>query len=293
MKNRDPCENRHYRLRQHQCRLPEDNEILPGTGVRGGGGPGLGARPQESDEYGIAKAVSVEALLADPAIEIIVNLTTPQAHASVAMAALEAGKSVYNEKPLTVTVAEGRRLVETAEARGLRLGCAPGTFLGGGLQTCRKIIDDGTLGTPVAATAFMMGRGHEHWHPDPEFYYKVGGGPMMDMGPYYLTALRNLLGPIRKVNGMAAITIPERTIGSEARRGQKIQVETPDHVAGNLEFAGGAIGTIITSFAVMHAEYPPIRVFGTEGTLSVPDPNSLRVLSSCGSARRRSGRRCR
>lgn len=234
------------------------------------------ARAQaRAQEYGVPQASSVQELLADPSVEIVVNLTTPQSHAEIALAAINAGKHVYNEKPLTVTVAEGKLVVSHAKARGVRVGCAPGTFLGGGLQTCRKLIDAGAIGEPLVATAFMMGRGHESWHPDPEFYYKVGGGPMMDMGPYYLTALRSLLGGFRRVSGSSAIAIPQRVIGSEPKRGQTISVETPDHVAGTIDFASGVVGTIITSFAVMHAQYPPIQIFGSEGTLSVPDPNSL------------------
>jgi predicted dehydrogenase len=229
-----------------------------------------------AEEFGAPTACLPDELLANDAVEIVVNLTTPQAHASVALAAIAAGKHVFNEKPLTVTRSEARQVLEAAEAKNVRVGCAPGTFLGAGLQTCRKLIDDGAIGAPLVATAYMMGHGHESWHPDPEFYYMAGGGPMMDMGPYYLTALIQMLGPIRRVSGSAGILIPERTIGSEKKRGQKIAVETPDHVAGTIDFAGGAIGTIITSFAVWHAQnFSPITIFGTEGTLAVPDPNSL------------------
>ena len=160
-----------------------------------------------------------------------------------------------------------------ARARGVRIGCAPDTFLGAGIQTCRKLIDDGWIGEPVAASAFMMCHGHESWHPDPEFYYKVGGGPMFDMGPYYLTALVALLGPVRRVTGATRITFPERLITSEPRHGTVIKVDVPTHVAGVLEFASGAIATIVTSFDVWHAELPRIEVYGAEGTLSVPDPN--------------------
>ena len=230
----------------------------------------------KADEYGVPRACAPDELLDDADVQIVVNLTTPQAHASVALAAVRAGKHVYNEKPLTVSRAEGREVLAEANGIGMRVGCAPGTFLGPGLQTCRKLIDEGAIGEPVAATAYMMGHGHESWHPDPEFYYQIGGGPMMDMGPYYLTALINLLGPIRRVQGSAGILVGERTIGSEKKRGQKITVETPDHITGTLDFESGAIGTIITSFAVWHAQnFSPITVFGTEGTLAVPDPNSL------------------
>jgi predicted dehydrogenase len=226
-------------------------------------------------EYGVPKACGVAELLADPAIEIVLNLTIPNAHAEIALAALEAGKSVYNEKPLAIGRADGQRLLALAAAKGLRVGCAPDTFLGGGIQTCRKLIDDGAIGQPVAAVAFMVNHGPEHWHPDPDFYYQVGAGPMFDMGPYYLTALVNLIGPVRRVTGSARITTPERTITSEPKYGTTIRVNTPTHVAGLLDFASGAVGTIITSFDVWGANLPRIEIYGTEGTLSVPDPNTF------------------
>ncbi len=227
-----------------------------------------------AQEFGV-EARSVEGILADPEIEVVLNLTIPKAHAEVALQALEAGKSAYNEKPLAITREDGRRMLELARANGVRVGCAPDTFLGAGIQTCRKLIDDGWIGEPVAATAFMTCHGHESWHPDPEFYYKVGGGPMFDMGPYYLTALVSLLGPVRRVTGEARITFPERVITSRPKYGTVIKVDVPTHVAGVLEFASGAIGTIITSFDVWHAELPRIEVYGSEGTLSVPDPNGF------------------
>jgi predicted dehydrogenase len=236
----------------------------------------------KAEQYQISKACTVKELLADPEIEIVVNLTVPKAHFEVSLAALEAGKSVHSEKPLAVTREEGRRLLEVARARGLRVGCAPDTFLGGGLQTCRKLIDDGWIGEPVAATAFMTCHGHESWHPDPEFYYEVGGGPMFDMGPYYLTALVNLIGPVRRVTGSARVTFPERTITSQPKFGKRIRVETPTHIAGVMDFANpadarlrGAVGTIITSFDVWVAQLPRIEIYGTEGSLSVPDPNGF------------------
>ncbi|MBN2449104.1 MAG: Gfo/Idh/MocA family oxidoreductase, partial [Lentisphaeria bacterium] len=190
-------------------------------------------------------------------------------------AALDAGKHVYGEKPLTVTRAEGRELLQTAAAKGLLAGSAPDTFLGGGIQTCRKLIDDGWIGEPVAATAFMLCHGHESWHPDPEFYYEVGGGPMFDMGPYYLTALVNLLGPVRRVTGSTRISFPERLISSEKKRGKRVKVEVPTHVAGVMDFASGAVGTIITSFDVWGHVLPFIEVHGSIGSLLVPNPNSF------------------
>lgn len=231
-------------------------------------------RAQErATEYGVPRACTTDELLADPEIDIVVNLTTPDAHGEVGLLAIEAGKSVHNEKPLALTRDEGRQLLEAASARGVRIGCAPDTFLGGGLQTCRKLIDDGAIGEPVGATAFMLCPGHESWHPSPAFYYQLGGGPMFDMGPYYLTALISMLGPVKRVTGSARITFPERTITSQPLYGTVVEVETPTHVAGILEFASGAVGTILTSFDVQASALPPIEIYGSEGTLAVPDPN--------------------
>ena len=226
-------------------------------------------------EYGIPRACTVKELLSDPEIEIVINLTIPVAHAEVNMAALEAGKNVHVEKPLAITREDGRKMLALAKAKGLLVGCAPDTFMGGGIQTCRKLIDDGWIGRPVAATAFMTCHGHESWHPDPEFYYKVGGGPMFDMGPYYLTALVNLIGPVTRVTGSAKVTFPERTITSAPKYGKKVSVDTPTHIAGVMDFENGAVGTIITSFDVWHANLPRIEIFGTEGSMSVPDPNGF------------------
>jgi predicted dehydrogenase len=225
-------------------------------------------------EYGVP-AVNVESLLADPTIEAVLNLTTPDAHAPIAQAALQAGKGVYNEKPLAIALEDGARLVETAQTAGLRLGAAPDTFLGGGLQTCRHLLDDGAIGQPVAATAFMLNHGHEGWHPNPDFYYQRGGGPLFDMGPYYLTALISLLGPVRRVTGSARKSFPERTIRSQPRAGERITVEVPTHLAAVLDFASGAIATLVTSFDVWAAEVPRLEIYGSEGSLSLPDPNTF------------------
>ncbi len=228
-----------------------------------------------AEEFNIPRVLSPEALLADPDIELVVNLTVPKAHGTVAIAALEAGKSAYNEKPFALTREEGQRMNALAKEKSLRVGGAPDTFLGAGIQTCRNLIDDGAIGEPVAATAFMMCRGHESWHPSPEFYYEAGGGPMFDMGPYYLTALAFLLGPVTRVQGSARITFPTRTITSQPKHGKVVPVEVPTHVAGVMDYANGAIGTIIQSFDTLAAPFPPITLFGSAGTLSVPDPNGF------------------
>jgi predicted dehydrogenase len=230
-----------------------------------------------AEKYG-GQACSVEQLLADPSIEIVLNLTIPKAHLSVGLQAIEAGKHVYVEKPLGVNRGEGEQVLAAAKRKNLRIGCAPDTFMGAGLQTARKVIDDGVIGRPVAFTAFMMGPGHERWHPSPEFYYEVGGGPMFDMGPYYLTALLNLFGPVKRITGLASIAIPERTITSKPKLGQKITVKTPDHISGSIEFENGVMGSIITSFATYFPSFDnkqPITVFGTGGTVRVPDPNQF------------------
>ena len=226
-------------------------------------------------KYGVAYGATVEDVLRDPAVALIVNLTTPDAHAAVALAALSAGKHVYNEKPLALDLLEAQQMLELAAAKGLRIGCAPDTFMGGGLQTCRQLIDDGAIGTPVAATAFMTCAGHESWHPNPSFYYQPGAGPLFDMGPYYLTALVNLLGPIERVSGMARASFAERTITSQPLSGQMIQVNTPTHISALLEFVSGAQATIITSFDVQAAHLPHLEIHGSLGSLSLPDPNTF------------------
>lgn len=228
-----------------------------------------------ASKYGIPRACTVEQLLAMDEVEIVLDLTVPKAHAQVGQAALAAGKHVYSEKPLAVVREDARKTLDLATEKGLRVGCAPDTFLGAGIQTCRGLIDAGVIGEPVAAQAFMLCPGHESWHPAPEFYYETGGGPMLDMGPYYLTALINLLGPVRRVTGSTRASFATRTITSEPKKGKVVQVETPTHISGTLDFESGAIGTITTSFDVHGYPLPSIIVFGAEGTLEVPDPNTF------------------
>jgi predicted dehydrogenase len=218
-------------------------------------------------------AVGIDALLADPTIEIVLNLTTPQAHVPVGLDALRHGKHVHCEKPLATTTAEGQRLLDAATQAGLRVGVAPDTFLGGAHQTARRLIDEGTIGEVLSGTAFMMNHGHEHWHPDPAFYYRPGGGPMFDMGPYYLTNLVNLLGPVARVTAFATAGFDRRTISSEKLRGEVIDVEVPTHVSGLMRFNNGAVISIVTSFDVWQHRHGNMELYGTKGGMVVPDPN--------------------
>ncbi len=229
----------------------------------------------KATEYGIPKVLTVDQLLSDPAIDIVLNLTIPAAHAEIDERAIAGGKHAYSEKPFGLTREQGQGVVAAARKRNLRVGCAPDTVLGGGTQTCRALIDQGAIGKPIAFIANMLCAGHESWHPSPEFYYQKGGGPMFDMGPYYLHSLITLLGPVRRVTGSTRITHATRTITSQPKSGAIVQVEVPTHVIGVLEFASGPIGTITTSFDVRSSQAPCIEVIGTEGTIAVPDPNSF------------------
>ncbi|MCH6259048.1 Gfo/Idh/MocA family oxidoreductase [Puniceicoccaceae bacterium K14] len=232
-------------------------------------------------------AVSVDELLADPEIEIVINLTTPLAHTEINLKALAAGKNVYCEKPFAVTRDEAKKVLKLANEKGLRVGSAPDTFLGGGLQTCRKAIDDGLIGRPVAGTAIMMCHGHEHWHPNPGFYYLEGGGPLFDMGPYYLTALVHLLGPIKSVTAMCGRSFDDRIASSKRGEERVFPVEVDTHTAGILEFCNGAIVTVVMSFDVWRHSNQPIEIHGTKGSMKVPDPNMFNgeiLLSKAGGA---------
>jgi predicted dehydrogenase len=226
-------------------------------------------------EYHIRHFKNTAEILESGDVDIILNITQPLKHYEVAMAAIKAGKHVYNEKPLCVNREEAEEALAAAAKKNVRIGGAPDTFLGAGIQTCRKLIDDGWIGRPVAASAFIMNHGHEHWHPDPEFYYKKGAGPMFDMGPYYLTCLVNLMGPVVRVSGSAQTGQKERVIVSEPRRGEVIKVDVPTHIAGVLDFENGAVGTIVASFDVYSHTLPFVEIYGTEGTLRVPDPNTF------------------
>ncbi len=227
-----------------------------------------------AEKVGI-RAQSVEELINDPEIDIILNLTIPAAHAAVSIAALNAGKHVYTEKPLATSLEDGQRILEVAKEKGLLVGCAPDTVLGGGIQTCRKLIDEGAIGTPVGATAFMGSSGPEKWHPNPFFFFEEGAGPMLDMGPYYLSTLVTLLGPIERIAGAARISFTERVAGHPTLKGQKFGVTTPTYFSGVAEFTAGPIGTVTMTFDVWDHRMPRIEIYGSQGTLSVPDPNNF------------------
>lgn len=222
-----------------------------------------------------AVAVSLEELVTRDDVDVVLNLTVPQAHQQIAMAAIEAGKGVYTEKPFTATVAEGQQVVDAAREAGVVVGGAPDTVLGTGVQTARAAVDAGRIGTPMSATATMINSGHEAWHPNPDFYYQPGGGPLLDMGPYYITSLMTLLGPVSQVVGAGTALRDERIILSGPRAGEHIPVNTPSHVTGVLIHASGAVSTLVMSFDGVATHAAPIEVQGTEGALAVPDPNNF------------------
>jgi predicted dehydrogenase len=228
-----------------------------------------------ADQNAGIRAVSPDELYKADDIEIVVNLTIPAAHAPVHQAAMEAGKHVYGEKPLAVDRAAAKPLLDYAIVNNLRIGCAPDTVLGTGTQTARTVIDRGDIGVPHAAFAAFTTPGHELWHPAPEFYYQPGGGPVLDMGPYYVTSLITLLGPVRRVTARAGQSKQERKIHTGPRAGTTFPVEVPTHVTGVLEHESGALTTVLMSFDVWAARLPRIEVHGTEGSLSVPDPNGF------------------
>ncbi|WP_129336720.1 Gfo/Idh/MocA family protein [Cellulomonas endophytica] len=222
-----------------------------------------------------ARALTVEALLDDDEVDTVLDLTTPGAHAEVALACAAHGKAHYGEKPLAATLEDARRVVAAAAAGGTGLGCAPDTVLGTGVQTARAAVDAGAIGRPTSAVATWISPGHEAWHPNPDFYYRHGGGPLLDMGPYYLTSLVHLLGPVASVTGVAAGLRASRTIASGPRAGESVPVEVATHVAGTLLHVGGAVSTVTMSFDGAGTRARPIEVHGEEGSLAVPDPNTF------------------
>ncbi|MFA6715593.1 MAG: Gfo/Idh/MocA family oxidoreductase [Victivallaceae bacterium] len=234
------------------------------------------AAKAKAEEYGI-RALTVDELLADPGIKMVINLTIPKAHAEIAIRTLEAGKHTYAEKPLAVSTEEAEKVLELAKAKNLRVGCAPDTFLGGGQQTARKLIEDGWIGKPLSGTAIIMGCGPErYYHKAPAFFYEFGGGPMFDLGVYYLTALINLLGPAKGVSAMVSKGFEYRVTGPQGINPyEKLPVEVPTHYSGTIEFQNGALITLLSSFDVWTHQHKPIEIYGTHGSLEVPNPNTF------------------
>jgi predicted dehydrogenase len=223
-------------------------------------------------EFGL-KAQTVSELLANPDIDIVVNLTVPAAHFAVSRSILEAGKHVYTEKPLALSFADARELVRLAKKKGLHVAGAPDTFLGGAHQQARKAIDDGLIGKVTSGTAHMMGYGMEHWHPNPDFYYQPGAGPVLDMGPYYVTNLINLVGPVKRVAALSGTARRQRVISSAPRKGERIMVKTPTTYHALLLFANGATITLAASWDVYAHRHQNMELYGTTGAIFVPDPN--------------------
>ena len=231
------------------------------------------AAKARAEEFGV-RAETVDGLLAASDIDIIVNLTIPAAHFEVSKRVLEAGKHVYSEKPFVLTLEEGAELLSLAASKGLRVGSAPDTFMGGAHQTARRVIDAGEVGSILSGTTHVMSHGMEHWHPNPDFFFLPGGGPMLDLGPYYVTNLIQLLGPVKRVGALTSMATPTRTISTPGPRvGEEVPVKTPTNIHALLEFHSGATITLSTSWDVWAHRHGNMELYGTEGTLFVPDPN--------------------
>lgn len=246
---------------------------LPSVNLRAVADLDLGRAEAVAASQDGVRALTVDDLLADPGIDTVLNLTIPAAHAEVALRAIAAGKHVYGEKPLAMTTDEARLVLDAAQKAGVRVGCAPDTVLGTGIQTARHAIDNGLIGRPVSATATMVTPGHERWHPNPDFYYVPGGGPLLDMGPYYVTALVTLLGPVASVIGAASHTRAERTIGGGPRAGRTVPVSIDTHVTGVLVHESGALSTLVMSFDAVQTRSSNIEIHGEQASMTVPDPN--------------------
>ncbi len=246
--------------------------LFKGLEVRAVADMNMDAAKARAEEFGTT-AQSVEDLLANKAVDVVINLTVPDAHFAVTKRALEAGKHVYSEKPLVLTLADGLALRDLARAKGLAVGCAPDTFLGGAHQLVRALVDEGRIGTITAGGAAFMNHGMEHWHPNPDFFYLPGGGPILDMGPYYIANMINVIGPVKRVAALTSAAHAERTISSEPRKGQTVPVKTPTNIHALLEFQNGATVTLSTSWDIWNHRRGHIELYGTEGTIYVPDPN--------------------
>lgn len=228
---------------------------------------------RKAEQYNIPEVCSPQEIFDNPDIDCVLNLTIPAAHAEISLKALESGKHVYSEKPFATSIEDGKKILTLAQSKGLYVGNAPDTFLGGRMQTCRRFIEEGLIGRPTGVSAFACTHGVERHHPNPDFYYKEGGGPLLDLGPYYLTAMVSLLGPVKRGCGIAKRTFDERMIESQPRHGEMMNVEVDTHVCGMLEFDSGVVGTLMMSFDVWDSQLPRMEVYGELGTLCIPDPD--------------------
>jgi predicted dehydrogenase len=246
--------------------------LFKGLEVRAVADVNMEAAKARAEEYDV-KAQGVDDLLANRDVDVVINLTIPDAHFPVTRRILEAGKHAYSEKPLVLSLADGVTLRDLAKAKGLAVGCAPDTFLGGAHQQARAVLDEGRVGTITAGCAAVLNHGMEHWHPNPDFFFLPGAGPMLDLGPYYIADLINLLGPVRRVGALTSSAEKERTISNGPRNGEKVPVKTPTNIHALLEFHNGATINLSTSWDVWHHKRNHFELYGTEGTLYVPDPN--------------------
>ena len=246
--------------------------LFKGLEVRAVADINMEAAKARAAEYG-TKAQSVEDLLANKDIDIVINLTIPDAHYPITKRILEAGKHAYSEKPLVLTLEQGTTLRDLAASKGLQVGCAPDTFLGGAHQQARAILDSGRVGEIIAGACAVQNHGMEAWHPNPDFFFLPGAGPMLDLGPYYVANLINMLGPVQRVGALTSIPEKERTIANGPRLGEKVPVKTPTNIHALLEFVSGATIQLSTSWDVWHHRRNHFEMYGTEGTLYVPDPN--------------------
>jgi len=227
----------------------------------------------KAEKHGIPRVCTPEHIIDDSEIDCVLNLTIPAAHADISLAALGAGKHVYSEKPFATSIEDGRKILALAKEKNRLVGNAPDTFLGGRLQTCRRLIEEGLIGKPTGVSAFACTHGAERHHPNPDFYYLPGGGPLLDLGPYYLTAMVALFGPVIRSAAFAKRTFEERMIESQPRHGEMMPVDVDTHVCGILEFADGVIGSMMVSFDVWDSQLPRLEIYGEEGTISIPDPD--------------------
>ena len=225
-----------------------------------------------ADEFGV-RADTVDELLAADDVDLVINLTIPAAHVDVSRAILQAGKHVYSEKPFVLSLAEAQELGDIAKANNLRIGSAPDTFMGSSHQLARTLIDDGAIGTVTSGAAVVMSSGMEDWHPNPDFFFQEGGGPILDLGPYYICNLVQLLGPVAQVTSMTGMASDTRTIANGPRNGETIPVETPTTIHAVMKFNSGAIVTLLSSWDVHSSNHPIMELYGTQGTMDLPDPN--------------------